>query len=240
MDTNSIFSKYFSRVLDYVRGNDEFQDEYIDFLNYMKDKLGDQQYDPNEDIEDLERSGFILNNMKVQNIYQPRNCGKDSSQVSMILVAPNKTSDTLENMLNTKGLFQRISPQCSRQIIVKNPYGGKYLVIGIQRNEDGQYKNRTPVLINDVISMRNSLYRIRSIIIHCGSSVDKGHYIVFLLNDADGSWYLYDDNKTPVKINLNYFDFINHPFKCGCGFLGLMKNSGTIVGDSTTLLYERV
>lgn len=239
MDVN-IFSPEFLKVINYVRGNDNMKYFYDDFIAFMRNRLQDQQYDPNEDIEDFVDLGFIRNNMKIQNKYQPYKCNNYKDKVldmSMILVAPDKKPDTLENLLNSRGLFQNITPSCSLQMTIKNPYGGRYLIIGIQRNENGEYKNRTPIFTNEIINVGNNLYKINAIIVHCGNNVDKGHYVIFLYNKYDNSWYLYDDNKEPLKINLNYMDFVHHSYKCGCGFF---KNSGNIVSDATTLLYELV
>lgn len=200
-----LFNQYFLDVLEYIRGIDKHRNKYIEFMNQVKNRLKGQQYDPNEDIEDLFKYGYILN----------------SRNLSMILISPGKASNTLQDLICNK--IRAYS---------------KYIIIGIQRNENGKSKNKTPIKLNEILNINNALYKLKAIIIHCGPSVNNGHYIVFL--NYNNMWFLYDDNKEPLLIGSGFINFVQHPYKCGCCFMGIMKNTGTVMNDSTTILLENL
>jgi len=114
--------------------------------------------------------------------------------------------------IETSLLFQIYNPTSS------------YFVVSLIRNMNG-VKIKNKVHVNERIGN----YRAISIIIHCGTKSSNGHYIAFVFED---NWFMYDDNKKPVKILFKSFDEFN-TFRYACGIYG------TIERDATTILYKR-
>jgi len=228
---NSVFNPKLKEVLDFVKGKNnnilpflQLQDEIIKLCGGMQD-------DPNDDIEKLYNNNLILKDIKVTTVFIPESCGLETNKVSSkrsINIKPIENKD-VQTLINQSGTKEDItqpfenSPKCIRVLKINELLDGKYLVVTLSRNIEGK-KDRSMVEINKIIQLEDYIYpnkrfNLRAVIIHHGSDINSGHYIVFIKNKT-GDWYFYNDSNPPLKVD------------------EVFLNDENIMRDSTTFLYE--
>lgn len=240
IETDRVFNLEMRQVLDYVRGNDNNPLAFYDLQTRTKNYLHGRQDDPHDDMDLFYRDGNIIEKMGVNSIFDTEACSSSMIQANMVDSLPaisispelGMPSQDVQYLVNNRGTKQLIGKTCKRTLVLTELIGKKYLIVFIERaGRDG--KIRTPVFVNNILHLDNlgnvpSVFKLKAVIIHCGNKTTSGHYVVFVMNQTDGKWYLYDDAKKPAWTPFRKFEDFNKT----------KYNCGTLENDATTLLYE--
>ena len=174
---------------------DKFQRQYIKQINNDAEEINwlSAQQEPRDIFAQMLNHLFnIENNTVIQTVINGAENEPQNLDFAFINIRMMEENDNVRNYVPTyiDEFYNNVSKKMIRnETHVVSSTG---LFINVQRGYNMQDKSAAKLTVPDTITLKNGTkLELASIIVHIGTSVHSGHYVVYIKNKD--SWYLFDD-----------------------------------------------